>query len=49
MLVIFIVVLEMSRIVIRLAMCMRTMAKRNCGWQNNYNDEVKVGTSIGNM
>jgi hypothetical protein len=41
MLAIF-VVLEMSRIFIRVVVCMRTMAKKDCGWQNNYSDEVEV-------
>jgi hypothetical protein len=49
MLAIFVIVLEMSRIVIRWAMCMKTMDKRDCGWQNNYNDAIKAGTNSGTM
>jgi hypothetical protein len=44
MLAIFFVVLEMSGVVTRLAVCMRTMAERDCGWQSNYSDAVEAGT-----
>jgi hypothetical protein len=48
MLSIFVIVLEMSRIIIRLAMCMRTMVERGCGWQINYIDtmEVRINNNI---
>jgi hypothetical protein len=48
MLAIFVIVLEMSRIIIRLAMCMRTMVERNCGWQINYSDtmEARINKNI---
>jgi hypothetical protein len=49
MLAIFVTVLEMSIIVIRWAMCMKTMDKRDCGWQNNYNDVVEARTNSGTM
>ncbi len=26
-------------------MCMRTMARKDCGWQSHYSDVVKVGTN----
>jgi hypothetical protein len=41
MLAIFII-LEMSGIVIRSTVCMRTMVGKDCGWQSNYSDEVEV-------
>jgi hypothetical protein len=42
------IVLEMSRIIIRLAMCMRIMVERDCGWQTNYSDamEARINNNI---
>jgi hypothetical protein len=45
MLAIFYVVLEMSWVVIILVVCMRIMVERDCGWQGNYSDAIKVGTN----
>jgi hypothetical protein len=42
MLAIFVEVSEMSRIVIRLVLCVKTMVKRDCGWQKNYNDAIEA-------
>jgi hypothetical protein len=49
MLAIFVIVLEMSGIVVRWAMCMRTMVEIDCGWKNNYSDAIKAGTNNGTM
>jgi hypothetical protein len=43
MLAIFVFVLEMLGTVIRLVVCVKTMAERDCGWQKNYIDVVEAG------
>jgi len=42
MLVIFVVVLESLGIVIRLVMCVKIMAEKDCGWQKNYSDAIEA-------